>query len=70
MEQNISHKQDQLQTLQNSILTIDVVRKEKILKEDLETLMHRDEVIWGQKARCNRIILGDRNTKYFQIVVK
>lgn len=70
MEQNIAHKQDQLQKVQNSIHTIDDVRKEKALREELEILMHKEEVMGAQKARSNWIILRDRNTKYFQIVVK
>nr|POF21822.1 hypothetical protein CFP56_65056 [Quercus suber] len=32
--------------------------------------MHGEEVIWSQKARCNWVDLGDRNMRYFQIVVK
>ena len=56
--------------MQNSIHTIDDVRKEKALREELEILMHRDEVMGAQKARNNWIILGDRNTKYFQTVLK
>ena len=32
--------------------------------------MHREELMWSQKARCNWVILGDKNTRYFQTMVK
>lgn len=70
VEQDITHKQDQLQKVQNSIHTIDDVRKEKALREEPEILMNREEVKWAQKARSNWIMLRDRSTKCFQIVVK
>ena len=41
-----------------------------MFREELEILLHREEMMWAQKARCNWIILGDRNTKYFQTIVK
>ena len=70
VKNDIRLKQAQLQSIQNSILTIDDVRKEKLFREELETLMHREEVMWSQKARCNWVILGDKNTRYFQTMVK
>ena len=70
VKNDIRLKQAQLQSIQNSILTVDDVRKEKLFREELETLMHREEVMWSQKARCNWVILGDKNTRYFQTMVK
>ena len=32
--------------------------------------MIRKEIMWAQKARSDWIIQGDRNTKYFQTLVK
>ena len=46
------------------------VKKERDLRIDLENLMEREEIMWAQKARSNWIIQGDRNTKFFQTVVK
>ena len=46
------------------------VKKERDLRIDLENLMEREELMWAQKARSNWIIQGDRNTKFFQTVVK
>ena len=70
VKNDIRLKQAQLQSIQNSILTIDDVRNEKLFREELETLMHREEVMWSQKVRCNKVVLGDRNTRYFQTMVK
>lgn len=32
--------------------------------------MDKEEIMWAQKARSNQITQGDRNTNYFQTVVK
>ena len=53
VEQDINHKKEQLKRLQNSIINLDDVKKENELREDLETLMNREEVMWSHKARCN-----------------
>lgn len=70
VDREIHKKQIQLQEMQNSILFVDDVRKEKIIREELEVLMHWEELMWAQKARSDWIVLGDRNTRCFQIVVK
>lgn len=70
VEREIHQKQLQLQDIQNSILTIDDVRKERIIREDLELMMHQEELMWAQKARSNWIVLGDKNTKNFPTRVK
>ena len=46
------------------------MRRERCLREDLEELLNREEQMWAQKARYNWTLFGDRNTRYFQIVVK
>ena len=50
--------------------SVNDVRKERVIREELENLLHREELMWVQKARSDWIIMGDRNTKYFQTVVK
>lgn len=70
VEQEIHLKQAQLQQMQNSIYTVEDVRKEKLVRADLETLMHKEDIMWAQKARDNQVIYGDRNTKYFETVMK
>ena len=51
VERDIQQKMIQLQDAQNSISSIDDVRKEKVIREELETLLNREEVLWAQKAR-------------------
>ena len=65
VEKQILDKQSELQHIQNDIHNLEDVRKERTLREDLETLMNRKEMKWAQKARNKGIVLGDRNTKFF-----
>ena len=65
MEREIKDRQKILQNLQNSVQTLMDLRNEKLLREDIENLMDREEIKCAQKARSNWIIQGDRNTKYF-----
>ena len=37
---------------------------------ELENIMRSKELIWAQKDRSNWIIQGDRNTRYFETIVK
>ena len=46
------------------------VGKERELREGLECLLKREELMWAQKVRSEWILKGDRNTRYFQAVVK
>ena len=46
------------------------MRKEKATREELVVLLNREELLWAQKARSDWTLLGDRNTRFFQIVVK
>lgn len=70
MEKEIRNKQQTLQTLQRLAQTLLDVRKEKQLREDIESLMNREEIMRAQKTRSSWIVQGDKNTKYFQTVVK
>ena len=56
--------------MQDSIHTLEDVRREEERREDLEDLLIKEDIKWAQKARCDWVVQGDRNTKYFQIVVK
>ena len=40
------------------------------MREEIEDLLDKNELKWAQKARTNWIFYGDRNTKYFQTIVK
>ena len=70
VELEIKKKLAELQEIQDSIASIEDVRKEKILRVELKGLLNREETMWAQKARNNLVLFGDRNTRYFQIVVR
>ena len=70
VERDIKLKQDQLLQIQNSISTIEDVRLERSLRNDLEEFLNREVLMWAQKARSNWILQGDRNIKFFQTVVR
>ena len=70
VEIDIKSKMDQLQQLQNSINSLEDIGKERRLREELEDLLDKEELKSAQKARTNWILYGDRNTKYFQTIVK
>lgn len=38
------------------------------LSDELNTILNQEETIWAQKAKANWLQLGDKNTRYFQIV--
>ena len=40
------------------------------LREDIENLREKKEIMWAQKARCSWIIQGDWNTSYLQTLVR
>ena len=70
MEVAIRMKQNQLQHLQDSIVTNDDVRRERVYREELEELLDREELMWALKARTNWFPHGDMNTRFFQTVVR
>ena len=70
IEKELKEKQQDLQEIQDNIQTTADVRKERQLREEIEMLMFREEIMWAQKARNEWILKGDRNTKYFQTLVK
>lgn len=63
-------KNFQLQSLQNSISSLEDVQKESVVRGELETLLHREEIMWAQKARNDWIQKGDENTRFYQTVVR
>ena len=67
VERDIKLKQDQLQQIQNSISTIKDVRLERSVRNDLEELLNKEELMWPQKARSNWILQGDRNLSSFRL---
>ena len=53
LDKEIKDKQLELQHLQNTIHTVEDVKKERDLIIDLENLMEREEIMWAQKVRSN-----------------
>ena len=47
VEVEIRRKQSQLQHLQDSILSYDDVRRERVCREELEELLDREELLWA-----------------------
>jgi len=70
VETEIKNKLTLLQDIQNTIVNEDDVRKEKCIKEEVEDLLNKKEQMWAQKARCDWILKGDRNKRFFQTIVK
>ena len=70
LDNDIKKKLAELQEIQDSIDSLEAVRKEKTVREELEVLLNREETMWAQKARSNWILNGDRNARYFQTVVR
>ena len=46
VEVEIRRKQNQLQHLQDSIVSNDDVRRERVCREELEELLDREELLW------------------------
>ncbi|KAF3968805.1 hypothetical protein CMV_007346 [Castanea mollissima] len=70
LDKEIQQKMKQLQDLQNNITLVTDIAKERMLREQIETLLLREEMMWAQKARSDWILKGDRNTRFFQTIVK
>lgn len=35
------------------------------IREELESVLHHEELLWRQKARCDWLVFGDRNIRFF-----
>ena len=70
IEKEIKGKKLMLRALLDSIEMIRDVKTEKELREDIENLMTREEIMWAQKARCEWIVNGDRNSRYYRTITK
>ena len=47
VETEIWRKQNQLQQIQNAINTPDDTRRERVIREELEDLLNREELLWA-----------------------
>ncbi|KAG8498826.1 hypothetical protein CXB51_005702 [Gossypium anomalum] len=45
---------------------LDNVQKVELkIREELESVLHNEELLWRQKAKCDWLIFGDHNTRFF-----
>ncbi|KAA3486878.1 LINE-1 reverse transcriptase isogeny [Gossypium australe] len=42
-----------------------LVKKEREIRDELENVLDHEDFLWRQKARCDWLQLGDRNTNFF-----
>lgn len=63
-------KQNQLKLVQNFISSLKDVKREAELRQNLEILMQREEVMWAQKAKSDWVLFGDSNTRFYQTVLR
>uniref|UniRef100_A0A2N9ETE7 Reverse transcriptase domain-containing protein n=1 Tax=Fagus sylvatica TaxID=28930 RepID=A0A2N9ETE7_FAGSY len=70
VEREIEKKKEELKCIQENINFVDDVRRESEHREQLDQLLHREEILWSQKARKEWDLKEDRNTKYFQAIVR
>ncbi|KAL1149450.1 hypothetical protein V6Z11_A10G191700 [Gossypium hirsutum] len=40
-------------------------QQEALVRDELEDILHHEEILWKQKSRCEWLNFGDRNTSYF-----
>ena len=52
-------KHAQLQNIQNSINSVEDVRKDKATRKEPEVLLNREELPWAQKATSDWTLLGE-----------
>ncbi|MBA0815900.1 hypothetical protein Gohar_000621, partial [Gossypium harknessii] len=45
--------------------SIFLAQKEMEIREELESILFHEELLWKQKSHCDWLNLGDRNTKFF-----
>ncbi|KAF7821714.1 reverse transcriptase [Senna tora] len=75
VQNQIKELQGQLQDLQEVMPDIetvsrDLINTEGVIRQHLEDLLDKEEVLWAQKARQLWLVQGDRNTRYFHTVVR
>nr|DAD38528.1 TPA_asm: hypothetical protein HUJ06_012850 [Nelumbo nucifera] len=61
---DLTHRIEDLQCSPSSPWTI---AEETKLRKELEEWYKREEIYWKQRAKCNWLNYGDRNTRYFHI---
>jgi hypothetical protein len=57
--------QDKIQKLNTPTPTREQLNTKHILETKLDTLLHKEELWWSQRAKSNWLQHGDKNSKYF-----
>ena len=53
VEKQMEEKKEELRRLQEHLSSLEDVKMEKELKEHMEDLLHKEELMWAQKAKTN-----------------
>ncbi|KAA3479930.1 Retrovirus-related Pol polyprotein LINE-1 [Gossypium australe] len=64
-EEIVNAKLSKIQTVLNLSGSKTLFHQEILIREELENILHHEEILWKQKLRCEWLNLGDRNTSYF-----
>lgn len=59
-----------IQTALNGSSDLALLKREGEVRSELEMWLEREEIQWAQRAHQLWLVSGDRNTKYFHIVVQ
>ncbi|KAH1121486.1 hypothetical protein J1N35_004646 [Gossypium stocksii] len=59
------HKLVKIQNVLDLSRSSSLFQKELIVRDELENILHHEEMLWKQKSRCEWLNLGDHNTNYF-----
>jgi oligoendopeptidase F len=63
-DEQIRQKTCELENIQKD-LSGQNIEAEKLVKDELHTLLEEEDLKWRQRAKENWLKLGDRNTKFF-----
>lgn len=59
-----------LAELQMKPFSTENVEAQHLLNIELDSLLDKEEIMWHQKNRLNRLALGERNTKFFHMCTR
>lgn len=67
VQDNIVDIKNNIQVLQDSTQTDGVISKEKLLQDNLDSLLRKEEYMWREKSKEKWMEDGDFNSKYFHL---